>query len=73
MGLNPEFLWLRLKHRIKTTEMHVGGMCPGEEAEFLLFTFTCCVFSVLGTEVTRGMCRENSPGLPSTTPGQGVI
>lgn len=57
-----------------------GGMCPGEEAEFLLFTFTCCVFSVLGTEATRGRCRENylltpfqSPGLPSTTPGQGVV
>lgn len=58
VGLNLEFLRLRLKHRTGHLKHLSGGRIPREQAEFLLFTFTSCVFSALETEALGGRSRE---------------
>ena len=49
VGLSLEVLQLRLKHRTRHLKHSSRGHMPGEQAEFLLFTFTSHVFSEKAT------------------------
>lgn len=61
VGLNLEFLQLRLEHRTRHQKDLSGGHVSREQAEFLLFTFTSCVFFVLETEALGGRSTEEFP------------
>lgn len=50
-----------------------GSTFPGKQAEFLLFTFTSCVFSVLETEPWERGAEKNSLGSTQSAFGMGLV
>ena len=62
VGLSLEVLRLRLKHRTRHLKHLSRGHMPGEQAEFLLFTFTSHVFSEKATAPHSSSLAWEIPG-----------